>query len=141
VIAVRPGTSYQGGGTFLRIKVKGESFNEVYLNSYLEEHFELLPVSTRKTHIGQKQVAFMEKKLFLKNDETFYLLRVILALAPEQSTFYLLKAKTSGSSRTPQGYPIAALLKIKDVQKLTDENSDLKDFPFLEWVILRPLKT
>lgn len=139
-IAVSAGSTYQGGGSFLRIKVKGESFNEVYLNSYLEEHFELLPVSPKKTFIGQKRVAFMEKKLFLANDETFYLLRIIVALDPEQSVVCLLKAKTSGTSRTPQGYPIAALLKIKDAQKLTDEKAGIQDFPFLEWVILRPLK-
>jgi len=143
VINVRPTEYYRGGtarGTsLLRIRVKGESFNEVYLNAFLEEHLELLPVSAKRTVIGKKRLAFMEKKLFLKNDETFYLLRVILELEPEQSVFYLLKAKTSGSSRTPQGHPIAALLKIKDPQKLGDEFSSLADFPFLEWVILRPL--
>ncbi len=145
IIIVTPAASYQGGsirrGSLLRIKVKGESFNETYLNAFLEEHFELLPVSAKKTYIGQKRVAFMEKKLFLKNDETFYLLKVILEINPEKSVYYLLKAKTSGSSRTPQGYPIAALLKIKDPHKILDENSDLNDFPFLEWVILKPIKS
>jgi hypothetical protein len=128
------------GGPLFCIRVKGESFNEVHLNAFLEEHLELLPVSARRTTLGQRRVAVMEKKLFLKDDETFYLMKVILALEPEKSVFYLLKAKTSGTSRTQQGYPIAALLKIKDPQKLVSSQSSLEDFPFLEWVILRPLK-
>ena len=124
----------------LRIKVKGESFNEVYLNAFLEEHFEILPLSLKKTYIRQKRVAFMEKKIFLKNDETFYVLKVLLEIDPEKSVYYLLKAKTGGRSRTPQGYPIAALLKIKDPGDIMNETAGLGDFPFLEWVILKPLK-
>jgi len=145
IIIVSPAESYRGGtragSSLLRIQVKGESFNETYLNAFYEEHFEILPVSVRKTFIGQKRLAFMEKKVFLKNDETFYVLKIILEINPEKSVYYLLKAKTKGSSLTPQGYPIAALLKIKDPKKILDENAGVDDFPFLEWVILRPMKS
>ena|ERR1700741_201879 len=123
--------------SFVHIRVKGESFNETHINAFYEESFELHPVTTRKSFLQKKRNAFIEKKLFLFDDETFYLVKIYIT--GDDARHFLLKAKTKGQTRMNNEWPIAALLKVEDMNSLHSPGFKSEELKFMEWVILKPV--
>jgi len=121
-----------------RIQVKGEGYNETYINNYYEEYFVLHPVSQRITYIEKPSSAYIEKKLFLKNDEVVYLARIYLDENKELFETLLIKPKTFGESMVNEKYPIVALIKVDNIADLEDPTVGIKNFKFLEWAYAKP---
>lgn len=127
--------------SIVHIRIKGESFNESHITSFYEEYFELHPVAPKKSYLQRKRVAFIEKKLFLFDDETFYLARIYLNHVSEKEVrYFLLKAKTKGQTRINNEFPIAALIKTGDSATMSVEALKPEDLKFMEWVILKPIR-
>lgn len=120
------------------IEIKGDGFNESFINTYYEEHFYLVPLSQRNTYLGYKRIAYIEKKLFLKNDETFFYIKVFEAGLSGNYDNYLMKAKTNGMTLVANKHPVVALLKFNSVEDLENTNLTMKNFQFVEWGYLKP---
>jgi RsiW-degrading membrane proteinase PrsW (M82 family) len=123
-----------------RLVIKGEAYNEVYLNNFYQEYLWLCPLSKRKSYLTTAKMAFIEKKLFLKNDETYYLTRLYLDKTRSRSEYVLLKPKLTGKRFTENKSPIVALLRPKDLVDLKDATLSMKDFVFIEWAYPKSYK-
>jgi hypothetical protein len=120
------------------IKIKGDSFNETIINKFYNEDVEIHPLSYRNTFLDDVFPGYIENKIFLANDDTYYHLK--LYNNEEKSTFkhYLLKPKTNGMKLVDKEHPIAALLEVDNNVHINDiEQSYFDEFEFVEWVFLK----
>lgn len=124
--------------SYLRIRIKGESYNEAYINIFYEEYFLLNPVTKRNSYIRNTRIAYIEKKIFLKNDETFYIVKVFDDVKKETFETMLVKPKTINKTMINSKYPIIALLKIENIADLDDTKLSAKNFEFKEWAFAQP---
>src|SRR5690606_5356024 len=62
--------------TGMRLRIKGESFNEASICIYYEEFFSLNPLSKRNSYLEEPKLIYIEKKLFMEDHESFYLAKV-----------------------------------------------------------------
>lgn len=120
------------------MKIRGESYNEVHINAYYNNFCILSPVSRHYNYLDEPKIAFIEEKLFLKNDETFYLLKVFNDFENNLYFKILIKPKTTGNNMSALKHPIVALLEFEDNQDLSDNNLSLSDFSFMEWAYIKP---
>jgi RsiW-degrading membrane proteinase PrsW (M82 family) len=120
------------------LRVRGESFNDAYVNLYHEEFCLLSPLSARNTFIGKTRLIYIERIVFLKNDETFYLAKVFHNDEKGPFDHLLLKQKQSGTTMVNEKYPIVAVLKIEDLADLENLERTAKDFGFYEWAFIQP---
>lgn len=119
-------------------RIKGEAYNEVYLHHFYQREFYLKPQSVRNTKIGGKKLAFMERKTFLKNDESFFLIKVFHeGHASHNFDYFLIKPKTQGRGFSKKGSPIVALLKFKDISDFENPEKGMSDFAFVEWCFVK----
>ncbi len=132
------GSPYGMKSARFRLSVKGESFNEAYLCIYYEEFFILNPLSQRNTQIGNPRLTFIEKKIFLKNDESFYVAKVFRDGESGHHELMLLKPKISGITRVNKIYPIVAILEVGNILDLENANATNKNFQFKEWGFIKP---
>ncbi|MEI7596382.1 MAG: PrsW family intramembrane metalloprotease [Bacteroidota bacterium] len=114
--------------------IKGESSNDALITMYYQENFTIRPLSTRRTYIGEKREAYMQDKVFLKNNEAFYLIKINFDECETEQ--FLLKTKVNGDTLVNKKYPIAALLKINDINDIENSKLTSSDFAFIEWVFL-----
>lgn len=122
------------------IKIKGEAYNEAYLHHFYEKEFYLKPQSMRNTKIGGKRLAFMERKNYLKNDESFFLVKVFHgAQVSENFDYFLLKPKTRGRGFSKKGAPIVALLRMNTLEDFDEPSKGMSDFSFVEWCFVKSL--
>lgn len=138
---VLQGEPYGITGTFIKIGVKGDSYNEVAVNIYYEEYFHLCPLSPRISHLEYTRLAFYEKKLFYKNDEAFILAKVYDSDIDKNSSFerMLLKPKTTGTTMYKEKFPIVAVLKIDHLEEIENNKHSFSDFKFVEWGVIMPI--
>ncbi|TNE55257.1 MAG: PrsW family intramembrane metalloprotease [Bacteroidetes bacterium] len=114
------------------IIVKGNSYNEVYVNTYYEEYFQLVPLSSHKSYLKGRRKAYIWKKEFAKSGRLLYSVRVYDDLFGESHGEFVLRPKTAGATMYQDKYPICALMKAK-----SDQATKLL---FYEWVVLLPLR-
>lgn len=119
-----------------KIRVKGEAFNEYYINQYFEEEVYVKPVRFRNSYLGGAQKAEMVRKIFLKDDESFYLTSISFDDA-KPPTFYLIKPKMRGETKMKDGYPIVALFELNSLDDCENTALTLNDFKFIEWVYIK----
>jgi hypothetical protein len=117
---------------FVRIRIKGESYNETYLNYFFEKNIIVQPVSNKRSFLKQRYKGVLDLKLFLKDDEVFY---VLIIFSDEGTEYFYIKSKSQGRQRFGK-YPIVALLKGPPLAEI-NEHHDIGDFKFLEWVVLK----
>jgi hypothetical protein len=132
--SVRPGS-----GAPL-IQVHGESFEEFEINSYMGKEFFIIPFS-RKSKLNRKYRGFMEDKLFLYNDESYYKVRLEQPLPPLagfQNDVVLLRARIQGAKTTSKGNPICLFLLMHENQQ-PGAMTRLKDLGFVEQVYLEKI--
>lgn len=120
-----------------RIQIKGDPYSESQISEYYEEFFHLTPLTKRKTYIGNTRIAYIEKKLFLKNDESFYLTKLFYSNDDDKHELLLIKPKRKGETMVNDKYPIVAVLKIDHLDDYTDVNLTIKDFKFQEWAFIK----
>ncbi len=109
---------------------------ETCLNNYYHKFFSLSPVSKRKTYLAQTRLAFIEKKLLLKNQRTSYLVKIFDNNNKHKFEYMLIYAKLSGTTKIYDDYPIVAVFKIRYLNELDDNQLTLKDFDFVEWAFV-----
>jgi hypothetical protein len=109
----------------------------VYINTYYEEYFLLNPLS-KTTYLKNPQLAFIERKLFLKNDETFYLTRIFVDEQKEHFELVLIKPKMNKKNMIEGKYPVVAILKFESLSDIEDPDRDVKGFKFQEWAFAKP---
>jgi RsiW-degrading membrane proteinase PrsW (M82 family) len=119
-------------------RIRGEAYNETFINTYYNDYCILSPVSSRNTFLEESRIAYIEEKLFLKDDDTFYLVRVYADMENNISFQLLVKPKISGSSFVEGKFPIVALLRFDEDFDINDTSNDLSSFEFLEWAYLKP---
>jgi hypothetical protein len=98
----------------------------------------LLNSLSKNTPLKSSQLAFIEKKLFLKNDETFYLTRIFLDEQKEHFELVLIKPKMNRKNMIEGKYPVVAILKFENLSDIEDLDRDMKDFKFQEWAFAKP---
>lgn len=126
------------GSTFVNLRIKGEGYNEAYMNIYYQEYFYLHPVSQRNSYLGSIRLAYIDHKFYLKNDEIFYSVRIFQDENNDAHELMLLQPKTFATTMVEDKYPIVGLIKIEKLEDFTIENLSSKDFKFKEWAFLKP---
>lgn len=129
-------TIYEGFQPF-GIRIRGASFNEIYLSKYYEEYVEIHPVSRNRTKMKNALLAFVEKKVFLKNDQAYFLLRVYENGINGPYEECLVKPKSTGITKTNSNYPIVAKMEIIEVPDKKDPSKMKMKYRFVEWVFLK----
>ncbi|MFA7272636.1 MAG: PrsW family intramembrane metalloprotease [Crocinitomicaceae bacterium] len=127
---------YEGFQPF-SIRIKGASYNEIYLSQFYEEYVYLHSVSPNRSVTGRPVLAFIEKKIFLKNDEVYYLARLHETDAESSFELTLLKPKESGITKTKNNHPIVARMEVREVPNPLDTSTWKKSYRFVEWVYLK----
>ena len=117
------------------LRIKGPSHNEAYLASLYEEFVHLIPV--RKSGISVPQLAFIEKKIFIREDEIYYILRLYTQDQHGSFTHILIKPKAGNFSHTKNNHPIVAKMELIDAFQPTQPFDRKKKYRFVEWVYLR----
>ena len=126
--------TFNGRTSKLKFKFKGETFNEDKIEVYYDELCTIYPLSHRNSFIIKSKLIHIEKKFFLKNDETFYLVKVI---TDDKNEYMVLKPKTSGKNMVKGKYPMAALFSIHDLEEIKNDKLTASDFQFREWVFIK----
>ena len=126
-----------GRGTMLRVEVKGEGYNETVINQFYQEDVIICPMSRNSPFLREPRKAYIDKKIFLKGDQSYYLTKFYMSSNKEDFAYFLLKPKTSGKTETRKGSPLAGLFIIEGKHDLTDNTLDYKDFEFKEWVYIQ----
>lgn len=122
----------------MRIRVKGESFNEVHITAFYEEFFDLVPVSKRATHFGEVKTSYIERKLFLKNDESYFVAKVYHDELRQNHDTYLIKPKTENQTMVAEKYPIVAILQVGASFDFENPGENYEKFRFIEWGYIKP---
>lgn len=117
-----------------RIIIKGESYNEVYINRFYESFFYLHPAQS----IFPPRLAFLERKIFLKHDITCYLVRRYFSDQYNGFEYVLLYPKKTGKTKTADNLPFVEILRINRMELLDRNTTSLNDFSFESWGILSP---
>jgi len=116
----------------LKIEIKGERYSETYLNYFLNKNVFVQPVSSRKSFLKSRYKGILDLKMFLKGDESMYL----LILYTENGTeYFYVRPKLEGRQRFGKR-PIVALLRGPHLSEI-NEHYDTNDFTFIEWVVLK----
>jgi RsiW-degrading membrane proteinase PrsW (M82 family) len=131
------GTGESGG---MSIQIKGEAYNEAAINAFYEEYFFMIPVTDRRSYFGSKSKAYIEQKIFLKDDATFYVARIFAHEDKEEFQRVLLRPKTGGMTMMNGKYPLVGILKIANDADLSDLNKEEKDFKFYQWSFIKPIE-
>ena len=134
VIFGKSDTIYEGFTPF-NLRIKGASFNEIYLSKHYQEFVQLIPVSTRNSFIGIPRWAFLEKKIHLENDDSYYLTRLYHQGKEGEYDVVLLKPKATGITRTKNNYPLVGLMDV--IEALDKSGRIKKKYRFKEWVYLK----
>lgn len=124
-------------GTRYTIRVKGDGFDETLINKYYQEMATISPLSRNSPFLGKPTKCFIEKKLFLRNDEVYYVAKVYQSPTSEEFYRFILKPKLRGKTNINQQYPVAALMEFDASHNLSDQSLNRQDFKFREWVVLR----
>jgi RsiW-degrading membrane proteinase PrsW (M82 family) len=127
---------YEGFRPF-SLRVRGTSFNEVYLSKFYQEYVNLIPISMRNTMLQAPKLAYLEKKVFLKNDEPYYITRLYHTTKEGSYDVVLLKPKTNGITRTKKDQPLVGLMEVREVPANKAGTEFKKKYKFREWVYLR----
>lgn len=123
------------------IHIVGNDPNEDLISALIDEATELVPLANQDLRIKGIVRGQIADKLFLKNDEVFYLFKSIVQLPNENydREKIILKAFDGNPNLINDDYPVLAMLAVKpntDFSKLQELSK--KDFPFIQWVAIKP---
>ncbi len=119
-------------------RIKGDSYNESFINTYYEEYFALHPLTNKTTYLQKMRLGFIEKKVFLKNDDTYYVTKIFITDENGTHKKILLKPKTSDVTMVNQKHPIVAVLEVNAEVDIENINADTAKFRFREWAVAKP---
>jgi hypothetical protein len=125
------------GYAYQRLRVRGEAYNEVEIARYYHQYFDIKPLTYRRSQLGEEKTVYLNEKIFLKNDESFFVVQMYENMHEGSERYFLLKHKRSGKTETADGRQIAGLMAVENVSQLSDTTLGIKDFKFIEWVTLK----
>jgi RsiW-degrading membrane proteinase PrsW (M82 family) len=125
------------GGSSYRFKIKGDPYDETYLNNHYQDFFMLHPISNSSSFLENDRLAYITDKVFLKNDETYFLVKIYMDDEFGPWVTKLLKPKTYGNMFLKDRYPIVAIYDVNN-NDLTQTDLTNKDFNFEEWAYAKP---
>ncbi len=123
-----------GGTWFFSIGIKGNSYLDTVLDKYYEEYFTISSINK-----NAPKLAYIEKKVFLKNDESINVTKVFKDETKQEYDLFLLKPKTKDKVLINDKYPIASMFRYKDLNGVDVTTLTVSDFGFMEWVYIKPL--
>jgi len=126
-------------GKSYTIRIKGDGFDETLINRYYQEYAQIAPLSRNSPFLGKATKCFIEKKIFLQNDETYYVVKVFQSISSDTFYRFILKPKLRGKTSINKQYPIAAIMEFDASHDLSKPTLNRGDFKFREWVILKDL--
>jgi len=131
-------SSHSFGGTPAHpfINVKGDGYNESFISQFYNEYLIIKPYSHRNSYLNGAYKAYIEEKIFLKDFESFFLLRLYTDPEAESFEHYLIKPKMTGATFNRAGEIIVGLLKFDDPAMLEDRSLSISDFRLLEWAVI-----
>lgn len=115
------------------IRFNGDSFNETKVSAYFQEYFQLNELNRLKPQTSIHSLAYIQKKVFLKNQEAIYIVSIYDQNEFGPSRLIALKPKRSGIKTINKSYPIVAILEINDLEKLDDPKLTIRNFSFKSW--------
>jgi RsiW-degrading membrane proteinase PrsW (M82 family) len=125
--------------TYFKIQIKGDGYNQTFINQYYEDFFELRPVSKNmKSYLNTRTLGYVERKLFLAKDETHYVIRLYDSDKHSNYETHVLRPKTKGMMKVADKYPIVGLMKIDPLPEETSFRGKVNG-KLYEWVYLKPL--
>ena len=122
-----------------RTGISGENVHEAALNLYYEEFFYLYSIPRKDPLTETPRIAYIERKIFLKNDEAFFLAKIFFNEYKEEYDYYFIKPRSFNLTKTKEKYPIVALLNIDAIDNIEDIKLVAKDFQFIEWAYIKPM--
>lgn len=135
---LRQSDSMNTASSGVRIVVKGEAYNEAYVTKYYNEYAQLKSVSKRNSSLGRPRLAYIEHKVFLKNDEALFLTKLYDGNKDSEYLYILLKPKVSGETMVAKKHPLVAILKLENQETNLSKKLSSKDFKYVEWAFLVP---
>jgi RsiW-degrading membrane proteinase PrsW (M82 family) len=119
------------------LQIKGSSHNEAYLAEWLEEYVYLISMDKANS---QAQLAYIEKKIHLKDDQVHYIVKAFQhdQYGPFQSI--LIKPKEGRGSHTRGKIPIVAKMSVIETPHPYQPNETRKKYRFEEWVYVKKRK-
>lgn len=114
--------------------IKGDGFNETYINQYLEENIRLFPFPLRLNPEKKRYPAYIERKIYSKELQPYYLTKVYKTDEKTDFDYHILMPKTGGTTEFNTEKPIAAYMKLEDPEMVNDPDADYSTLPFLSWV-------
>jgi RsiW-degrading membrane proteinase PrsW (M82 family) len=130
-------TSSDNPSLLFLLYIKGESFNEAYINKFYEEYFHLKPLSPVKTYLIKTHLAYIDKKLFLNRDQSYYVCKVYTEGRDGEFDKVLLKPKKRGATMRNEKHPIVAIYKVELKEVNAKKSRKLK---FIEWAVVHSIK-
>jgi len=115
----------------IKINIRGDSNNEIYLNQLINEDLYLSPVSFSKDYLKSNVLSHIERKIFLKNKLSFFVVKI-------NGSRILIRPKIVGIKLVNNKYPIVAIFEVNDLSDI--ENNKLKpdDLKFMDWAYVTP---
>lgn len=123
----------------VRIVIKGDAYNEVYLSKFYNEYCLINSVSSQTGEIGAEVVMYIQEKLFFKNFESYYLIKIFDINSPGLFVYYMIKPKKFGLNLIASKYPIVSLLSFVNPYTEGDEITSDTELSFEEWCYIKPL--
>jgi RsiW-degrading membrane proteinase PrsW (M82 family) len=118
------------------IRFNGDSFNETKVSAYFQEYFQLNELNRAKPKSVKRKLGYIQKKVFLKNKETVYIVSLFDGNEFGTSELIAIKPKRSGIKSINKSYPIVAILSIADLKKLDDPKLTIRNFKFRSWAYI-----
>lgn len=123
----------------IRFAIKGDSRNEVKMNTYFNEYFFLVPMSDNSSFIKDKKLAYIEDKILLSNNITLFLVRIYESDKNSEYTRVLMRPKAIGKARVNKVFPIVGLLSFSVLPSHILDKVPPKDIHFLDWAYAMPI--
>lgn len=126
-------------GAVSRLAIKGDSYNQAHMNQYYHKYFEIwtLGLGRFQAWPEERKLGFLERKLFLKNDETHFVIRVFDKGVDSPYKTYVLKPKLGRGNRIDDEHPVHALLTLDPMPEEVSYTGKIETH-FHAWVFVKP---
>lgn len=122
------------------LMIKGSPYNEAYIGNFYNEFVTIAPFQKSNSFFKNPESGYIDQKVFLKNDETFFLIKIFNQTNPDEYTNYVLKPKTIGKKTTKDSKFIVGLFNLNHLDDLQNKNMSIRDFDFIEWCTIEAKK-
>lgn len=118
------------------LRIKGSTYNEAYLAQLFHEYVFLVPVKSSDRSPLAK-LGYIAEKIFVKDDEVHYLVRVFQSDKNSDFETILIRPKPGALSHTKNNFPIVARMNLVEIPHPSQPNARQKKYRFAEWVYLK----